>query len=146
MQETLATTIVSRREKQRARRGKPESLDLFVDRRILLDVGVGTRDVGFRLIIIEVADEIFHRVPREELLELRVELRGECLVMRDDERGPIKLADDVRHGECLPRPGHAEQSLMAIAGLDRLQQLRDRLALIPPRLVVGLELKRHRAK
>ena len=91
MQETLATTIVSRPRKQRARRGKPEPLDLFVNRRILLDVGVGARDVGLRLVIIEVADEIFDRVARKELLELRVELRRERFVVRDDERRPVEL-------------------------------------------------------
>ena len=145
MQETLATTIVSRPRKQRAGRGKPQPFDLLVDRRILFDVGVGTRDVGLRLIIIEVADEIFDRVTWEELFELRVELRRERLVVRDDERGPIELTDDIGHGERLARAGHAEQRLVTIAGFDRLQQLRDRLALIAFRLVVRFEFKRHQA-
>ena len=60
---------VAAREKGAGGR-QSQTLDLFVDRRILLDVSVGTRDVRFRLIIIEVADEILHRVTREELFEL----------------------------------------------------------------------------
>ena len=75
--------------------------NLFVDGRILLDVGVGARDVSFWLVIIEVADEIFDRVTREELLELRVKLRGQCFVVRDDKGRPIQLLDDIGDGECL---------------------------------------------
>jgi len=40
----------------------------------------------------------------------------------------------------------AEQRLMAIAGFDRFQQLRDRLPLITARRVVALELEGHPAK
>ena len=79
----------------------------------------------------------------KELFELGVKLRGERLVVRNDERRPIELADDIGHRECLSRTGHAEQRLMAIARLDRLDQLRDRLPLVAPRLVVRFELKRH---
>jgi hypothetical protein len=35
---------------------------------------------------------------------------------------------------------------MPVAGFNRLDQLRDRLALITARFVVGFELKRHSAK
>ena len=47
--------------------------------------------------------------------------------------------------EGLARTGHAEQRLMAIAGLDRLEQLGDRLPLVAARFVIRFELKRHRA-
>ena len=118
-------------------------LDLFVNGRILLDVGVGARDVGFRLVVIEVADEIFDRVAWEELFELGVKLRRQRLVVRDDERRPVELADDVGDRECLARAGHAEQRLMPIPGLERFDQLGDRLPLVAPRFVIGFELKRH---
>ena len=128
---------------ERARRGKPEPLDLLVNRRILLDVSVGARDVGLRLVVIEIADEILDRVAREELLELGVELRGERLVVRDDERRPVEFADDVGDGEGLARAGHAEERLVAVAGLDRLEEFGDRLALVAARLVVRFELEGH---
>ena len=95
MHETLATTIASRRESSALVADKPQALDLFVNRRILLDVGVGARDVGLRLVVIEVADEILDRVAREELFELRVKLRRERLVVRNDERRPVEFADDI---------------------------------------------------
>ena len=97
MQETLATAP----RKERAGCRQTEPLDLLVNRRILLDVGIGTGDAGFRLVVIEVADEILDRVTREELFELRVKLRCEGLVVRDDQRGAVQFADHIRHREGL---------------------------------------------
>ena len=41
---------------QRLRRGVAHAVDLLVDLRVLLDVGVGARDVGFRLVVVVVAE------------------------------------------------------------------------------------------
>src|SRR5205823_8213493 len=112
---------------QRAGGGEPQTLDLFVDRGVFLDVGVGARDISFRLVVIEVADEVFDRVAWEELLELGVKLRGERLVMRDHKRRPIDLANYVCNRKSFSRTSHAEQRLMAIACFDGLDQLGDRL-------------------
>ena len=71
---------------QRARRGVPHPVDLFVDRRFLLDVGVGLRDVRLRLVVVVVRDEVLDGVVREEPLELLVELRRQRLVVREHER------------------------------------------------------------
>ena len=53
---------------QRARRRVAHAVDLLVDRRFLLDVGVGARDVGLGLVVVVVGDEILDRVVREERL------------------------------------------------------------------------------
>ena len=55
---------------QRARGRKPELVQLLVDRGFFLDVEVARRNVGFRLVIVVVRDEIFDRIVREELFEL----------------------------------------------------------------------------
>ena len=60
---------------QRARRRMAHAVDLLVDGGFLLDIGVGARDVGFRLVVVVVRNEIFDRVVGEERLELAVELR-----------------------------------------------------------------------
>src|SRR5205085_2242394 len=57
---------------QTARRRQSQAVDLFVDRRFLLDEGVGRRDVGFGLIVIVITDEVFDGVLRKERLELLV--------------------------------------------------------------------------
>src|SRR5690349_23077517 len=63
----------------------------LVHARLLLDVGVGARDVGLGLVVIVVADEIFDRVVGEEALELAVELGGQDLVRRDQDRKSTRL-------------------------------------------------------
>ncbi len=60
---------------QRADGRKPEPFDLFVDRRILFNVCVRARDISFRLVIVEIADEVFDSVAGKELFELAVKLR-----------------------------------------------------------------------
>src|SRR5262249_30877693 len=93
------------------------------------------------LIIIVIAHEVAHRVVGKELLEFVVELRGERLVRRDDERRPVDACDDVRHRERLARAGDAEQDLMASAFLDPADELLDRLRLVALRLEIGHDLK-----
>ena len=66
---------------ERARAGEAESLDLFVDRGVLLDVDVALGDVGFGLVVVVIADEVADGVLGEELAELAVELCGEGLVV-----------------------------------------------------------------
>ena len=103
---------------QRAGGGEPQALDLLVDARVLLDVGVAARDVGLGLVVIEVGDEILDGVLGEELLELAVELRGQRLVVREDQRGPVQRLDDVGHGEGLARAGDAQQRGMLLPRAD----------------------------
>ena len=63
-------------------RRQPHLLDVLVDVGILLDIGVGGRDIRFGLVVVVVADEVFHCVVREELLELAIQLRRQRLVWR----------------------------------------------------------------
>ena len=74
---------------QGVRRGVAQPVDLVVARRVLLDVGVAARQVRLGLVVVEVADEVLDRVLREELAELGVELRGERLVVGEDQRRPV---------------------------------------------------------
>ena len=108
-----------------ARGGVAELVDLLVDVGVLGDVGVRARDVGFRLVIIVVRDEVLDGVFGEEVAELGVELGGERLVRRDDERGLVGAGDDVGHGERLAGARDAEQRLVleallhaALQGID----------------------------
>ena len=73
---------------------------------------VARRDVRLGLVVVVVADEVLDRVVREELAELRVELRGERLVRRDHDRRPPGRAITLAIVNVLPEPGHAEQRLV----------------------------------
>jgi hypothetical protein len=77
--------------------GEPELVDLLVARGLLLDVRVALGNVGLGLVVVVVGDEVLDGVCREEGAELLVELRGERLVVRKDERGPVDRLDDLGH-------------------------------------------------
>ena len=57
---------------KRTHRRKAQTLDLVVDARVLLNERVGLRNVGFRLVVVEVTHKILDSVFREEPLELGV--------------------------------------------------------------------------
>ena len=56
------------------------AVDLFVDHRLLFDVGIRPRDIGFRLVIIVIADEVLDCVFGKKSFEFPEKLRGKCLV------------------------------------------------------------------
>ena len=111
--------------------GMAHPVDLFVDRCVLLDVGVRGRQVGFRLVIVVVTDEVFDRVVREEGLELSVKLSRKGLVRGDDQGGPVDPCHDVGHGVGLAGAGDAQEHLVLGAPVDLLHQISDRFRLIP---------------
>ena len=127
---------------QRPRRRVAHAVDLLVERGFLLDIGVGARDVGFRLVVVVVRDEILDRVVREEALHLAIELRRQRLVGRQDQRRALHVLDHLRHGVGLARAGDAEQHLVAVAPQQALGQLLDRGRLVARRVEIGLELER----
>ncbi len=80
------------------------AVDLFVDGGILLDIGVGARDIGFRLVVVVIGDEILDRVLREEVLHLRVELGRQRLVRREDEGRALQVSITFAMVKVLPEP------------------------------------------
>src|SRR5207245_3962269 len=105
-------------------------IDFFVPGAFLLDVAIATRDVRLGLVVVVVRDEVLDRVLREELLELPVELRGEGLVVREHQRGPSGLRDDLRHRHGLAGAGDAAERYMAVAGGQRGRETGRRVRLI----------------
>ena len=93
------------------------------------------RDIGFGLIIVVVADEVPDGVVWEKVLELAIELRGECLVMRENEGGASKPGDDVGHRERLARTRDTEKGLVLLLLKNSTSELVDRLGLISRGLV-----------
>ena len=129
---------------QRTGRGEPELFDLLVDGGIFLDERVRLWDVGFRLVVIVIADEILDGIAWEELLKLGEKLRRERFVVRDHQRRPVKLLNDIRHRKRLPAAGYSEQRLPTVTGAERFHERPNRGWLIAARLIFANELKRHR--
>ena len=122
---------------QRLCRRQSHLLDMVVDRRIFLDVRVGRRDIGFRLVIVVVGDEILDSVVWKELTHLPIELSGQRLVGSKHECRTADPFDDLRHRECLAGPRDTEQCLMGESGFDPFDQPLDRSGLIACRREVG---------
>ena len=140
MHDTEATTITSRRSRSAAvalwRR-----LDFLVDGGILFDIGVGGGDIRFRLVIIVVGDKVLDRAVRKELAKLGAELRGQRLVVRDDQRWALHALDDGGHRIGFARTGDAQQYLTGHAALNALRQRLDGLRLVALRLERRFENK-----
>ena len=74
---------------------------------ILLDIGVAGGDVGLRLVVIVIGNEILHRRVGEEPLELGTELSRQGLVVSEDQRGLLDPLYDLGHGVGLAGAGDA---------------------------------------
>ena len=118
---------------QALRRGVPQPLDLVVDRGVLLDVGVGLRDVGLGLVVVVVRDEVLDRVVRQQLAELVGQLGGQGLVRRHDQRRPLHLLDQPRRRRRLAGAGGAEQDDVLLPRVDLLGELLDGRRLVARR-------------
>ena len=90
MQDTEATMMTSSRSSsERVAAWRMRSICSLTDD-FFLDVGVGARHVGFGLVVVVVGDEVLDRVVGEEALELAVELGGQRLVRRQDQRRALR--------------------------------------------------------
>ena len=116
--------------RQRRRGRVAQTVDLVVDGTVLLNIGVGAGDIGLRLVVVVVGDEILHSIVREERAELGAELGRQRLVMGQHQCGTVALGDDVRHREGLAAAGDAQQGLAAVAPLYPFHQLGDGLRLV----------------
>ena len=120
-------------------------IDLIVHRGHLFNVGVRGGDIGLRLVIVVIGDEILHRAVREKCLQLPAQLGGQGLVMGDDQGRPLHPLDHLGHGEGLAAARHSQQYLEPVPPLNPFGQGVDGLGLIPlggeggyhPKLVHG---------
>ena len=126
---------------QRVRRRVTQSLDLGVDRGVLLDEGVGLRDVRLGLVVVVVADEVLDRVVRHELAELVRQLRRERLVVREHERRALHLLDEPCRRRRLAGAGGAQQHDVGLTRVDAGGEVGDRLRLVAGRLVFADDLE-----
>ena len=131
---------------QRGRRGVAEPVDLLVDRRVLLDVEVPRRDVGLGLVVVVVGDEVLDGVLREVRAELVAELRGERLVVHEDQRRLLQPLDRRGHRHRLAGAGGAQQRRVAVALVDALGDRVDRRRLVGGRAVHAVELERRHSR
>src|SRR5437660_11698072 len=115
----------------------PHPVDGVIDGGILGDVRIGGRDVGFRLIVIVIADEIFDRVVRKEALKFAIELRRQRFIMHDDQGRLLDPGDHVGESKGFAGTGDAQEDLMRLPSQNAVCQALNGLWLISS----GLELR-----
>ena len=98
-------------------------------------------DVGLRLVVVVVGDEILHRVIGEELPELGAQLGGQGLVVGQHQGGALDLLDDLGHGEGLARAGDAQEGLLVQTHLNAVGQRLNGLRLVAGGRILGNHFK-----
>ena len=79
-------------------------VDRIVDRRIFRNVRIALRNVGFRLIVIVVTDEIFDSIVREKLFEFLIELPASVLLCARTSVGFCTCSITLAMVKVLPDP------------------------------------------
>ena len=124
----------------------PEAVDLVVDRRVLLYIGVGGGKVRLGLVVVVVGDEVLDPVLREQVLQLRRELGRQRFVGLDDERRALDRLDRPSHRGGLSAPGDAEQRLVSLAGEHAVSEGANSRRLVASRLEGRDHLERRHLK
>ena len=120
---------------QRCRSRVTHFFNLLINLRILLYICIGGRHIGFRLIIIVIADKVFHCIFRKKLLKLTVQLRRQRFIVGNDQRRPIGFRNDIGHGKGFTRTGHTQHNLLGQARIQPIYQLSNGLGLITGRFI-----------
>ena len=118
--------------RKRSCRRKTQLVDLVIDRRVLGNIGVRLRHVGFGLIVIVIGNKVFDRVLGKELFHLPVKLSGQCFIVRDDQRRLVQCGDNIGHRKCLAGARNPQQRLELIPCAEAVHKFPD-----GPRLVTG---------
>ena len=118
----------SRAGEQVRGRGVAQPVDVVVARAVLLDVEVGLRHVGLRLVVVVVGDEVLDRVVGKNSRNSLQSCAASVLLCAITSAGPADLLDDPGHRRRLAGAGRAEQRLVALAGV----QARPRSSRSPP--------------
>ncbi len=120
-----------------------QTVNLFVNIGFFLDIQIASWDVGFRLIIIVIRDEILHCIFREEFGILGVKLGCQCFVVGHHQGGQLQLLDHVGNCESLACASGTEQNLVMVAFVDTFHELTDGFRLVASGFVRSVEFEFH---
>ena len=101
-----------------------------------LDVQPPTYHLFFDLRLL--GDKVFHRVFREKLFKLTVELGRQGLIVSDNQSRLVQGLYHIGHGKGLARSRNTQQCLCLIAFLKALHQLRNGCGLVAGGLVFAV--------
>ena len=83
----------------------PHFVNFFVDGGVFGDIGVRLGNIGLRLVVVVVGDEVLHRVLGKQPLELPIKLGRQCFIGSDHQGGLLDRGYGVCHGKSFARTG-----------------------------------------
>ena len=86
---------------QRPRCAKAHFFNTVIDSEVFFNIGVGACNVGLRLIVVIIGDEILNGVVGKEGFKLLKKLSRKGFVVSEDEGGLTGIGNDICHGEGL---------------------------------------------
>ena len=107
-----------------------QPLHIVIDIGVLFNIGVGLWNVGFRLVVVVIGDEIAHCVVGHELAELGAQLCSERLVRLDDERRALQPFDQPCGGSRFAGSRSAHKHHIVLTVFDTGGQLLNGLRLV----------------
>ena len=113
-----------------ARGGVAHAVNLFVNGRILFNIGIGFGNISFGLIVIVVGNEIFNMVFGKELFHFRIKLGCQNFVRCHNQGRTFALFNDFGHGKGFAAAGNAEQNLIFFAVGYAFAEFLNRLRLV----------------
>ena len=120
--------------------------NFIIDGGVLGNVGVRAGNVSLWLVIIIVADKIFHRIFREKLLKFAVKLSGQSFVVGDYQSRPLGAGNYIGHGKGFAAAGYAQQCLVSLTCRQASAESVHRLGLVARQLVITMQFKFHRLR
>ena len=118
-----------------------ELINLVIDRAILFDISIARRDIGLRLVVIIVGNEVFYCIIGEELLELTIKLPGQRFIMCNNQSRLVDLSNNLTHGIGLTSTRRPHENLGLLAPINIIHQLLDSLRLVTRWLVLRHQFK-----
>ena len=103
---------------------------LLINARVFLNVGIGLRNVGLRLVVVVVGNKIVNGALRKKLFKFLIKLGGQHFVGGYDQRGQIHLFNHRCHRKSFAGTGNAQKHLVFLAGFQAGDKLFYRLHLI----------------
>ena len=92
----------------------------LIDCRVFFNIGIGSWQIGFRLVIVIIADKIFHSVIRKQAFEFFIQLRSQRFVMGDNERWALNALDNIGNRKGFTRSGDTQKHLMILTRIQAL--------------------------
>ena len=100
----------------------PHFVNFFIDGGVFGNIRVRLWNVGLRLVVVVVGDEVLHRVFGKQSLEFPIKLGRQCFIGSNHQGRLLDLGYGVCHGKSLARTGDPQQHLVLEAALQPIDQ------------------------